>query len=710
MRFFRLHPVVRRAVSAVEDATRISRATWRQVLFLIVPLTVQVVLFKLIKHAVLYGSAHRVSPAIEQADLASVLFVEHAAWPLLLGALSGFLAVGLLLRRPALGFLGLPVFLASFAGLSVLSEAFMPFGTAWFSWHFAEVIRWDLCGCLVLAGIFLLLIEHTRGRARGLSLALLYGLVPALMVLASLEFGYFAQTGSLADAYLLRYALANLADLSYVMPQQMRGGKLAFILLPLAVVLLPAAFERLARLRGARRSPGRSQRASLAYVMGPLLLLLILPAAAVPPAVRPIEGNTYLHLFGDFFRDPPWQTRAFADAERADAPLFDTQALRLDAPDGFRPTNVVVVVLESQRSPARRPPGATPFLDALRRQALVVDEMYAVVPHTNKALVPLLCGIYPRIRQGSSPLIPGACLPALLAPLGYASAFFTPATLAFENKGALLHNMGFDAVYGNDGYDQDGFKKINYFGFEDRIMLAPSLAWVDRQIAQARPFLLTYLTLAPHHPYKLPRAFKRQTFVEGNPTYNAYLNTLAYVDRFVADLFAAFEARGLLETTLFVLVSDHGEAFGEHGRRHHSAVIWDEGLHVEALLYYPRRFPEAVHVGGPRQQTDLLPTLADLLGVELRGGLLPGTSLLRPVPADRTLYHAGWIENQSMALRQGTRKFIYHYDREPMEVYDLASDPFEEVNLADRYTPEALEAATFALLRWRRRVNDRYRE
>ncbi len=699
--------IVRRAGVAIGRATSVSRATWRRVLLLVGPLTVQVLLFKLIQHAVLYGSTQGVSPAIDQADLASVLFVEHAAVPLLLGAVSGFLVLLVLLRRPALGVVGLPAFLACFAGLAALSQPVLPFGTAWFSGHFAEVVRWDVCGLLALAGVFLLLIEHTRGRVRAAVLALLHGLVLALMLLASLEFGYFAQTGSLADTYLLRYSLSNLADLASVISHEMTGGQLVFLALPFAVVALPLVVERSA---GRQAALLRRQPALFGYVALPLLVLLALPRAAVPEAVRPVEGNTFVRLFADFFRGPPLGGAGLPAAAGAEVPLFDTQALRLAATDSLRPLNVVLVVLESQRSPARHPKGVTPFLDALQRQALVVDEMYAVVPHTNKALVPILCGIFPRLRQGGAPRLPGACLPALLAPLGYASAFFTPATLAFENKGAMLRNMGFEEVYGNEAFDRQGFDKINYFGFDDRIMLAPSLAWVDRQRHRDKPFLLTYLTLAPHHPYALPRSAKRHAFVADNPTYNKYLNTLAYVDAFLAELFAAFEARGLMEETLFVLVGDHGEAFGEHGRRHHSAVVWDESLHVRALLYQPRLFPEAVHVAGPRQQIDLLPTLAGLLGARLEGGFLPGVSLLEPVPAGRTLYHACWIENQSMALRQGTTKFIYHFRRAPMEVYDVAADPLEKNNLAARYPSDRLEAATYAMLRWRRRVNDRYRK
>lgn len=251
-----------------------------------------------------------------------------------------------------------------------------------------------------------------------------------------------------------------------------------------------------------------------------------------------------------------------------------------------------------------------------------------------------------------------------------------------------------------------GFEKVNYFGYEDRAVLGSMLAWAEREHRAGRPFLLTALTLTPHHPYGVPRAFGRRSLAPDHPPLDRYLNALAYVDGFLADLFAGFEARGLADSTLFVLVGDHGQAFGEHGLQFHSGVIWDEGLQTPALLAGPAVRPGRVR--GPRVQTDLLPTIAELLGFGTEGGALTGVSLLRPVPGDRVLHHATWIDNQSMALRRGSRKYVYHYRRLPLEVYDVARDPAERENLARELAPHEAEAVELELLRWRRRVNERY--
>jgi arylsulfatase A-like enzyme len=371
-----------------------------------------------------------------------------------------------------------------------------------------------------------------------------------------------------------------------------------------------------------------------------------------------------------------------------------------------RRSNVVLVVLESQRSAARLPPGTTPFLDGLAGRGVVVEQMLAVVPHTNRALVPILCGIPPRIQQGFAPEVPGACLPALLGPHGYASAFFTTATLEFERKGDLLRDMGFEAVHGGELHEGGGFARVNYFGWEDRALVAPALAWVDRTRAAGNPFVLALLTLTPHHPYRVPAAARRRSRTTGDPQ-AAYLDALAYVDATLAELWAGFEQRGLLDDTLFVFVGDHGEAFGEHGMRFHSAVIWEEALHVQALLVHPGVLPAGGRIAGPRDHTDLVPTIAALLGFRLEGGSLPGRSLLEP-PPERALYHATWIDNQAMALRRGTRKWVYHYRRRPVQLFDLGADPAERHDLGAALSPEEADAIELELLRWRRRVNERY--
>ncbi len=678
-------------------------AVWQRVLLLLGPLTLQVILFKVIKYAVLNREG---AQALSRAELVTTLFVENAPLPLLLSGLAFCVLALFFMRHPGSTPALFPLFFAIVVGSGAVLDQVLAYDLPWLSVEFFEVIRQDLLFFGILTLVFLGWLGYGRGRWRSTGVVVLHGFVLVCMLLSSMEFGYFVLTGSLADVYLLRYSLGNVGNLSFAMSHELSGDKLIFMVVPFVVVLLPVVIERFRR----RERPARSY--GIKAVWAPVLLLWLVPHAALSPVAAPIAGNTFVDWTAEWFREPAWESAALERSDRSGRLVFDTAHLRLAGTADTRRWNVVMVIMESARARSLTPYNAalqtTPFLDSLARQGLMVEQMYAVVPHTNKALVPLLCGIFPHLSQDDDPRLPGVCLPRLLHPMGYATAFFTPAKLSFENKDRLLENMGFEGRFGDASFDPSGFSKVNYFGREDRIMLRPSLAWVDARHREGQPFFLTYLTLASHHPYGLPRGMKPGPFAGPETDENAYLNTLAYTDAFLRDLYAGFAERGLLESTLFIIVGDHGEAFGEHGRRFHSAVVWDEGLHVPALLLNPVLFPEPGRITGVRQQIDLLPTLAQVLGMRLEGGWLPGVSLLEPVPNDRKLYHAGWIENQSMALREGNRKVVYHYRRKAMEAYDLSTDPLERRTLIAGYTPAQREALELELLLWRKRVNDVY--
>lgn len=685
-------PAVAASLRALAD---VSPSSWRHVGLPLGALALQAVLLEVVEFEML---ARRETDLAGGADEAGVGLIWDAA-PLLLPILVAvFLA--LRLRTPGRFSPRRRVLLSVLVGaaLMVAMRLFLPAPPAWLSFGIVRALRPDVILLCVLAAGFLVLLERTRGRVRAAGIALLHVTTVFLMVIGSLEFGYFVVTGSLADAFLLRYTLTNAGDVWWVLGPELHGAKLLLLLAPFAVPALAIVAHRGVHPERAPSAGGPG----LGWLLVPALLLELVPGVPAGIAAQ-IEGSTYLALVRDLVRNPGLN---LPHDDVDEGPPFDTRALRFVPTADTHRRNVVVVVLESQRARQRLPAGLTPFLDRLTSRALVVDEMYAVVPHTNRALVPILCGIEPRIAQGYGTSVPGTCLPALLHAQGYASAFFTPATVAFEHKRELLAAMGYDELHGAEELAGSGFERINYFGYEDRAVVGSMLDWAERAHREGRPFLLTTLTLTPHHPYTVPRAFQRHTLAPDNPALDRYLNALAYVDGVLAELFAGFQARGLAESTLFVLVGDHGQAFGEHGLQFHSAVIWEEGLQVPALVVGPGVPPGRVR--GPREQTDLLPTIAELLGFGIEGGTLSGASLLRPVPGDRTLHHATWIDNQAMALRRGSRKYVYHYRRQPLEVYDLARDPGERTNLVGELAPHEAETVELDLLRWRRRVNQQY--
>ena len=585
-----------------------------------------------------------------------------------------------------------------------------------------SAIRWDLLAILISYTLFLVLLQFSSGRWRKLWTIGTHVFVFGMMVVFSLGHGFFLKTGSVGQWTVLKNSIYLISDVSKLLPGVINFKYALLVLVPPILNLAPVYIERLGFVRRwleASPNPPANWPAyitSLAFLVG-LNAYLFPPHTYLAGAERPLAHNTVVHIAGDIVKE------LFAKEKKYHIPqdksqLFNTHHMRLRSKWSTKRMNVVLIVLESTRNRSLTPYNpkmpTTPFLNKLAKKSLVVERMHTVIPHTSKALVPIFCGIYPRITrrtpEGEVNGIPAKCLPRLLREQGYQTAFFQPATTTFEGRAQLLENMGFETIRGHEDMKNKGFAKTNYFGYEDRIMFKPSLKWLDKAIKRRRPFFLSFLTLVSHHTYTTPPAFKKKKYTDSkDPELNNYLNSLYYQDQFLKDLFAAFKKRGLYKNTLFVMVGDHGEAFNEHRRRQHDNIMWQEGLRVPFFLFSPSHFKKGRRLKkGLWQQVDILPTVTELLGYKMTGGIVPGRSLLSKPDLNRTLRFSCWYEKYCMAKLHKQRKTIYHYGRRSIEVYDLASDPMERNDLNAKgqlYKTTEPKKLKKELLSWRDHIN-----
>ena len=405
---------------------------------------------------------------------------------------------------------------------------------------------------------------------------------------------------------------------------------------------------------------------------------------------------------------------------REGLPTDTTLAAKPDGiPDGIpeaEKRNVVLISLESTRARSITPYNGdiktTPFLDELSKRSILAERAYAVTPHTTNALTATVCGVDPPDREETESLgdrIPSRCLPELLGEQGYETAFFQSVKEDFERRPEVVQNMGYGDFYSLEDMETEGFERANYFGYEDDAMLGPSRGWLEEN--GDKPFFATYNTITPHHQYLAPdKRYGRERFAE-NDQLNRYQNSVRYLDFFVENLVEQYKEMGLYEDTVFVVQGDHGEGFGEHGRYQHDNVIWEEGIRIPLMILDPSRDSgdaSGRRVRTPVNQLDVLPTVADLLGYDIKGGEYPGRSLLDPAPQDRTLKFACWYQNKCVASLKDGMKYVYHYGGRPEELYDLSEDPLEKENIVGDAPPGYLEARREELLRWRAEVAAAY--
>lgn len=524
-------------------------------------------------------------------------------------------------------------------------------------------------------------------------------LAATLVVLAVLDLQFFVVTGARSDLESVLYGLENFSRVWPVVTSEVKplhfAGLGALIVVALAPLLLPA-----------RRVPSPVLGAVMLGLAFPTIAIELEGRAKPPKSIRDLQLGVVemmwldgMEALGDYTLPP--------DDD-------DLEPLAVEAIPGAPRPNVVLVLLESVgrgRTTLGKPElDVTPNLARLAKEGLEATRAWSIVPHTSKALVATLCGHWPRlsspVREAFPGGLPGRCLPDLLSELGYRSAWFQTARESFEDRLDLARNFGFGTFRHRDTLQTGRWENNNYFGIDDRAMLQPGLAWSQEEAG--RPFFAAYLTLASHHNYKIPKARPDPDWPGVTGRVDQYLDAVNYVDDFLGRLVAGYEAAGLLDSTVFVVLGDHGEGFAEHGRNQHDLVIWEEGLRIPMVLYGPKTLPRTGTIDGPRYQLDVLPTVLDLVGAKLVRGRLPGTSLLAPVAEDRVLQHHCWRAHQCMASRSGDTKFIDHYRSQEPQVFDLAKDPGEKENLATTLRPADLDRYRRELRDWRAGVVGRY--
>lgn len=444
---------------------------------------------------------------------------------------------------------------------------------------------------------------------------------------------------------------------------------------------------------------------------------ILLEAGALLPALDHVNGSIIQVPVIQFVRSifpgkgPDMAPVEIKDEERMDGPIEFGSGPSADRP------NIVLIIFESlswKYCDAYKPGlGATPYLKELGDQGMIVDNLYTVLPHTSKAIVPILGGIYPYLEpdvlEAMPDILPKRMLPHLLKRAGYRTAFFQTAN-NYEERPAVVANFGFDTFKGLFDMPQAGFADVNYFGKEEKMMLGPSLDWVDEK--KGGPFFLTYLTLSTHHHYGTPPGFAIKDYGTGNQWLNRYLNAARYTDGFIKEVVEGFRKRGLIGKTVFIIVGDHGEGFMEHLQEGHNYILWEEGIRVPGIIYGPGIIQGPGKISGFRSLLDIVPTACELAGLELKSGKFMGASLLHDVEERRALFFSGWSREQILGMREGPLKYLSWPRRNKLESYDNSLDPVDEHGLCGqakgcvgKYAKQLV-----TMNRWADAVNAQYAE
>ena len=326
--------------------------------------------------------------------------------------------------------------------------------------------------------------------------------------------------------------------------------------------------------------------------------------------------------------------------------------------------------------------GLTPNLDSLAKQSVVFSRAYSQVPLTSPSHATILTGTYPQFNRVNDFGMPLAetlpYLPKVLHDHGYKTAAFIGSVILDPKSGA---SPGFDR--GFDEYDT-GFASTGdrYQVYEHRAADVVSHA-VDWLKAHPRSACFVWIHLFdPHAPYEPPEPYKSRYAA------NLYDGEIAYTDAALGTLLEQLKKQTLFDGSLIAVMSDHGEAFGEHGERNHGIFLYDETIHVPLLIKLPGQRFAGTRVDQRASLVDIMPTILQALSIPIPKSVqgkslmalmtpsVPGASQRKP--EDRSSYAEtdypyrdfGWSSLRSLR----SDKYLY-VEAPRKELYDQTADP-----------------------------------
>jgi arylsulfatase A-like enzyme len=417
--------------------------------------------------------------------------------------------------------------------------------------------------------------------------------------------------------------------------------------------------------------------------------------------------------------------------------------------------NVLLITLDTLRAANMSLYGytrtTTPRLDRFAERGVVFERALASSPWTLPSHASLFTGRWPHELSANYDAPLDGTYPTLaefLAVRGYATAGFV-ANLGYCSFATGLgrgfhHYEDYPRSLGQIASSSTLFRTV-LDNFTLRAQLrndehlnrvtapalnARALDWLSAQ--HGRPFFMFLNYFDTHEPYLPPPPFDRQfgpgrqrgrysplrrwlwdpkladttlDDAQRREEMDAYDGAMAYLDHHVGLFLDELDRRGILENTIIVITSDHGEEFGEHGVYEHGYSLYRAGVHVPLIVVAPQGIPEHLRIRSPVSLRSLAATVVDLLGLgagapfpgrsfanlwrDARGEPAPGAGDLEPLLSEvsRAAGQRDWYptsKGDMKALVEGGVRYIrngdgteelYNFDRDAAEQHNLAALP-----------------------------------
>ena len=264
-------------------------------------------------------------------------------------------------------------------------------------------------------------------------------------------------------------------------------------------------------------------------------------------------------------------------------------------------------------------------------------------------------------------------------------------------KADLVTNIGIDLIQKN--IEKKFLLNLHYWDTHTPYF-AP-IEYIEKMRDEYLERKLDLNAILKQTPRKKRKIFLRRMIKnDPNEAISRYNAAIAHIDHQVGRLIKTLEENDLLKDTLIVLTSDHGESLIEHDIFFDHHGIYETTTHIPLIIKHPF-LPKNVRVKNLVQHTDLVPTILDFLGLDVRKYNFDGRSFLKMMfDQSIKIRTAAYLEDvfteRSKAIVTEKYKYIHspteagtvcksclkpHSKKE--ELYDLENDPEEKIDIAN---------------------------
>ncbi len=290
----------------------------------------------------------------------------------------------------------------------------------------------------------------------------------------------------------------------------------------------------------------------------------------------------------------------------------------------------------------------TPIIDSLSSEGVMFMNAFSQIPHTPPSHWSIFTGLYPYKHGKFFPHDNGSrvtTLSDILRKNGYLTAAFVSSKMleGFAEEFDYFNGRRMRKIYRGPVMKQANETTSSV------------LSWLENHSSEK--FFLWVHYFDPHSPYKPPKAFDAYNYSDdphySDPRYDQkglsgdrirndiakYDGEIRFADENIGLVLNKLKELGIEDTTLVILLSDHGECFGEHNFSDfgyeenrpcifHGKTLYDEEIHVPLIIKNPKSRIRGVRIGGIVETVDLFPTILEILNVSYDLEV-DGESLLR---------------------------------------------------------------------------------